>query len=156
MGAFKVEISVANWQNRFLPPDKHGEQLSIAALVDTGAAELALPAEIIERLKLEELDRIRVYTADGAEHLYRVMGVVELTVNGRRCHVRVIELPRGAKPLLGALPLEEMDLHISPREKKLVPSPESPDRPLLPLCSKLPRCRPHRRWRRLRPIPLRI
>ena len=45
-----------------------------------------------------------------------------------------IELPRGAKPLLGAVPLEEMDWHVSPLKKKLLPNPESPEHPLLPLC----------------------
>jgi hypothetical protein len=48
--------------------------------------------------------------------------------------VRAIELPRGADPLLGAVPLEEMDWHISAQEKKLLPNPKSPEKPLLPLC----------------------
>jgi ribonuclease J len=48
--------------------------------------------------------------------------------------VRVIELPHGSKPLLGAVPLEEMDWHVSPQEKKLLPNPQSPEQPLLPLC----------------------
>ena len=55
-------------------------------------------------------------------------------MQGRSCQVHTIELPRDAKPLLGAVPLEEMDWHISPQEEKLVPNPRSPDRPLLPLC----------------------
>jgi hypothetical protein len=55
-------------------------------------------------------------------------------VQGRSCQVRAIELPRGAKPLLGAVPLEEMDWHVSPQERRLLPNPESPDEPLLSLC----------------------
>jgi hypothetical protein len=88
---------------------------------------------MIERLKLEELTSVRVYTADGAEHLYRAFGIAEVEVQGRTCHVRAIELPHGAEPLLGAVPLEEMDWHVSPQEKRLVPNPRSPDHPLLPL-----------------------
>jgi hypothetical protein len=30
--------------------------------------------------------------------------------------------------------MEQMDWHVSPHEKKLVPNPRSPDKPLLPLC----------------------
>jgi len=134
MGTFEVEIKVRNWQNRFLPEEERGEEVTCRALVDTGAIQLSLPVELIERLKLMELGRVRVYTADGAEHVYRVMGIAEVEVQGRTCQVRVIELPRGARPLLGAIPLEEMDWHISPTEKKLVPNPRSPDEPLLPLC----------------------
>jgi clan AA aspartic protease len=134
MGTFEVEIKVRNWQNRFLPEEERGEEVTCRALVDTGAVQLSLPVELIERLKLMELGRVRVYTADGAEHVYRVMGIAEVEVQGRTCQVRVIELPRGARPLLGAIPLEEMDWHISPMEKKLVPNPRSPEEPLLPLC----------------------
>jgi clan AA aspartic protease len=134
MGVFSVPIKVRNWQNRFLPPDKQGEEISCEALVDSGVAELALPAELIERLKLEELGAVRVFTADGGQHNYRVFGIAEVEVQERVCQVRVIELPYGAKPLLGAVPLEEMDWHISASEKKLVPNPRSPDEPLLPLC----------------------
>jgi len=134
MGVFKVRVTLKNWQNRFLPKQRRGEDIECDALVDSGAAELSLPAELIERLKLQQTGHVQVYTADGGRHTYRVFGIVDLHVQGRSCQVRAIELPRGTKPLLGALPLEEMDWHVSPKEKKLVPSPESPDEPLIPLC----------------------
>ncbi len=134
MGVFSVPIKVRNWQNRFLPPDRQGEEIACEAIVDSGAAALALPVDLLERLKLEALGNVRVFTADGGQHDYRIFGIAEIEVQGRSCQVRVIELPHGAEPLLGAVPLEEMDWHISPVEKKLVPNPRSPDRPLLPLC----------------------
>jgi len=133
MGVFRVSVKVRNWQNRYLPPDKQGEEIECEALVDSGAVELALPVEVIERLRLESLGEVRVYTADGGEHDYRVFGIAEVEVQGRVCQVRAIELPHGAEPLLGAVPLEEMDWHIAPREKRLVPNPRSPEKPLLPL-----------------------
>ncbi len=134
MGVFSVPVRIRNWQNRFLPPDRQGEEISCEALVDSGAAELALPFELVERLRLEELGRVGVYTADGGQHEYRVFGIAEIEVQGRVCQIRVMELPHGAKPLLGAVPLELMDWHISPTEGKLVPNPRSPEGPLLPLC----------------------
>lgn len=134
MGVFRVKLKVRNWQNRYLPPEKRGKEIACEALVDSGAAELALPVDLIEVLKLEPLGDVQVYTADGGQHDYRVFGMAEIEVQGRLCHVRAIELPRGTEPLLGAVPLEEMDWHISPREKKLVPNPRSPEKPLLPLC----------------------
>lgn len=129
-----MQITIRNWQNRYLPPEKQGEEIECDALVDSGVAELAIPAELIERLKLEQLGVVKVYTADGGQHEYRVFGIAEVEVQGRTSHVCVIELPHGTEPLLGAVPLEEMDWHISPSEKKLVPNPESPEKPLLPLC----------------------
>ena len=134
MGVFAVNVKMKNWQNQFLPEEEQGEDVQCEALVDTGAIELALPAEIIEQLRLKHVDTASVYIADNSRHEYRVFGIVECEVQGRRSRVQVIELPRGAQPLLGAVPLEEMDWHISPQEKKLLPNPRSPDGPLLPLC----------------------
>ena len=134
MGVFSVPIKLRNWQNRFLPEDQQGEDVECEAPVVSGAAELALPSELIERLRLQEMGEVQVYTADGGEHAYRVFGMVEVEVQGRTSQVRATELPHGAEPLLGAVPLEEMDWHILPGEKGLVPNPKSPEKPLLPLC----------------------
>jgi clan AA aspartic protease len=134
MGVFQVPVILKNWQNQFLPAEKRGGDVECMATVDSGAAELALPADVIERLKLTETGDVRAYTADGGEHLFRVFGIVDLQVQGRSCQVRAIELPHGAQPLLGSVPLEEMDWHISPQEKRLLPNPKSPEKPLLPLC----------------------
>lgn len=104
-----VQINVKNWQNRFLPHDKHGEEVVVDALVEKEFAELGLPTEIIEKMKLEELGKVSVYTSMEGPHEYRVMGMVELSVNKKSCQVRAIELPAGSQPLLGALPLRLID-----------------------------------------------
>jgi clan AA aspartic protease len=122
-----------NLLNDYLPEQERGQEVECDLTVDTGAAELALPADIVERLRLKPFDTMFARTADGGQHEYRVCGIVELEVQGRKCRVQAIELPRGAPALLGAVPLEEMDWHVSAQEKKLLPNPESPDRPLLPL-----------------------
>lgn len=129
-----MPVKMKNLLDDYVAAADRGEEVECDALVDSGAAELALPADIVERLALRPLDTVRVYTADGGEHEYRVCGIVQLEVQGRKCHVRAIELPRGAEPLLGAVPLEEMDWHIAPQGKSLVPNPRSPEKPLLPLC----------------------
>ena len=58
MGVFRVPLKLRNWQNRFLPHDKRGEDIECEALVDSGAVELALPADLIERLRLEETGEV--------------------------------------------------------------------------------------------------
>ena len=133
LGIFSVPVKMRNWQNRFLPPGKQGREVACDMLVDSGAAELALPAELMAPLKLEELGAMRVVTADGTQRTCRVLGMVEIDVQGRTCQVRAVELPRGTQPLLGAVPLEEMDWHIDLAGQKLVPNPLSPDQPLLHL-----------------------
>ncbi len=133
MGVFSIRAKMRNLLDRYRPLAERGEDIECDLLVDSGATELALPAETVERLKLEPFGTTRVRIADGGVRVYRVCGIVDLEVQGRTCQVRAIELPRGTRPLLGALPLEEMDWHISPLEQKLLPNPESPDGPLLPM-----------------------
>jgi clan AA aspartic protease len=133
MGVFSVRARMRNLLDRYRPPAERGEDVECDLLVDSGAVQLALPAETVQKLKLEPLSTTRVRTADGGVHDYRVCGIVQLEVQGRTCSVQAIELPRGTKPLLGAVPLEEMDWHVSPQDKKLLPNPESPDKPLLPM-----------------------
>ena len=133
MGTFSVEVTLRNWQNRFLPEDQRGEEVICDAIVDSGAVQLALPVEIVERLKLEPVHNKTFFTADGSRREYRVVGAVEVEVQGRKCLVEAIEIPRDTTPLLGEVPLEEMDWHIDPVEQKLVGRPESPDKPLLPM-----------------------
>jgi hypothetical protein len=53
MGVFRVPVKVRNWQNRYLPRDKQGKEIDCEALVDSGAAEFALPVELLEPLRLE-------------------------------------------------------------------------------------------------------
>ena len=122
MGVFSVEVELRNWQNRFLAAEEQGEDVVCDAIVDTGSTELCLPAEVVERLKLLELGEMNTQLADGSEHTYRIMGIVEVEVQGRICQVRAIEMPRGSAVLLGAVPLEEMDWHVYPKEAGWVPT----------------------------------
>ena len=55
MGIFAVSIKVKNWQHRYLPPEKQGEEIKCKAPVDSWAMELALPTELVSRLKLGRL-----------------------------------------------------------------------------------------------------
>ena len=127
MGVFSVEVTLRNWQNRFIPEGERAQDVVCEALVDTGASELCLPADIVESLNLVEVGRMRVQTADGGRHFYRLVGMVEVEVQERVCQVRAVELPENSRVLLGAFPLKEMDWHISPKEGRLIPNPAFPD-----------------------------
>ena len=62
---------------------------------------LALPADLVARLKLRQLDTVRIYTLDEGEYQYRVYGIVELEVRGRTYHVKASELPRAPNRFWG-------------------------------------------------------
>ena len=127
MGVFTVEVTLRRWKNGPSYEDEPTEEVVCDALVDTGAVHLCLPADIIERLGLVQVGRRSLRTADDRRQPYRLMGIVNVEVQGRDCQVRAIELPVGATPLLGAIPLEDMDWHVSPQERRLIPNPLSLD-----------------------------
>lgn len=132
VGVFSVPIKVRRWVYRNAPdasPESSQPEIVCRAMVDTGAAHLSLPADLLEQLRLDHLRTVTARTADGARHEYRLLGMAEVEVQGRTAEVVVLELPRGAQPLLGALPLEIMDWHLAPGQQRLVPSPDSPDKP---------------------------
>ncbi|MGB0369756.1 MAG: clan AA aspartic protease [Opitutales bacterium] len=122
MGLVKVEIELSN------PRKTSKGSVSRSALTDTGALHLCIPKELAEELDLEELHSRRVTTADGSSHECPYVGPIKIQVANRECFTGAIML--GNEVLLGAVPVEDMDLWISPSGHQVVPNPASPDTPL--------------------------
>lgn len=130
MGVFSVEVKLKNWPRFLLPKDDHGEDVVCEALVDTDVFDFCVPAELVERLNLIELEgRREVRLPSGKEILCREVGFVELEVQGRTTMIVASELPGGfgSSVILGRRPLSELDWHISQQGDRLVPNPLSLD-----------------------------
>jgi len=121
MGVFKSEIIL---RNPVLPELK---SIAVMALVDTRALHLCLPEHIALQLELKELEKREVTLADGRKHLAPYMGPIEVSFEKRRCFVGAMIL--GDEPLLGAIPMEDMDLIIEPGRRRLIANPENPNIP---------------------------
>ncbi len=104
-----------------------GTALEVRALVDTGALMLCVPASVASQLGLRELERREVTLADGGKHSVPYVGPVQLSFGNRSCFVGAFVL--GQQVLVGAIPLEDMDLVIAPATRKVVVNPLSPDIP---------------------------
>ncbi|MBD2439753.1 aspartyl protease family protein [Nostoc sp. FACHB-110] len=78
-------------------------------LVDTGATRLCLPKNIIRDLGLPLQGEVDVKIATGI-HKARIFKMLNLSVEGREGIFNCIELPEGADPLLGLIPLEDLGL----------------------------------------------
>lgn len=92
------------------------------AIVDTGATTLCLPASSIQQLGLIKFGE-RTSMSTAGPRTVRVFGPVKLTVQGRDCHVDVLELPDGVPALIGQIPLEFMDFVVDPRSQRLIGNP---------------------------------
>lgn len=84
------------------------EAVEIDALADTGALHLCIPRHIQIQLQLEEIDTKEVTLADGSRRLVPYVGPIELRYKNRVGFSGALVM--GETPLLGAIPLEDMDL----------------------------------------------
>jgi len=96
-------------------------------MVDTGALMLCIPEHIALQLKLETNNKREITTADGRKQMVPYVGPIEVLYENRNCFVGALLL--GDEVLLGAVPMEDMDLVISPAKRKLIVNPESPNFP---------------------------
>jgi len=121
MGLVYADIELINPKEQTLRPMK------VNALVDTGATTLCIPEHIVLQLKLETLEQREVTTADGKKRLVAYVGPVQVRFDNRNCFTGALVL--GDSVLLGAVPLEDMDLVINPRLQTITVNPESPNIP---------------------------
>lgn len=103
----------------------------IEALVDTGATMLVLPADVVEKLGVRILGHRNVRYADGRTKPTPWVGDVKIVILGRETVVTALVEAAGTTPLIGQIPLEELDLLVDPKSRELRVNPASPDAPLM-------------------------
>lgn len=99
--------------------------VEVEVLADSGAVHLCIPAHVQMQLGLEEIARKEVILADGSQRLVPYVGPVEVRFKNRVGFVGALVM--GDQALLGAIPMEDMDLVILPKTKKLDVNPASPN-----------------------------
>ena len=121
MGVVYSDIELSN-------PREPGLQPMIqSALVDTGTITLCIPEHVALQLKLQELEKREVSTADGKSMVVPYVGPVQIHFANRNCFTGALVM--GDSVLLGAVPMEDMDLIVHPRLQTLSVNPESPNIP---------------------------
>ena len=93
-------------------------------LVDTGSVLLAINENIQEVLQFPVIERRKVQLANNMIAEYDVVAPVELRFKNRRTSCQAFVLPEDSTPLLGAIPLEDMDVLIHPTREELIVNPE--------------------------------
>jgi len=121
MGIVHVNVRLSNPRTTEMQP------VDVEALVDTGAITLCIPQHVRIQLDLDELERREVTVADGRKEVVPYVGPVKVTCLGRSCYTGALVL--GDRTLLGAVPMEDMDLVISPAKREVTVNPESPNIP---------------------------
>ena len=94
-------------------------------LVDSGSTYLCIPQHLAIQLGLSELQKREIILADESSKLVPYVGPVKIEFENRICFVGAMVL--GDQCLLGAVPMEDMDVIIHPKFFKLSVNPESPN-----------------------------
>jgi clan AA aspartic protease len=91
--------------------------MQVRAIADTRTVHLCIPEKIRERLQLETVAEREVELADGTKKVVPYVGPVEIRFKNRVCFVGALVM--GDKVLMGSIAMEDMDLIVLPRARRL-------------------------------------
>jgi clan AA aspartic protease len=121
MGHVFAEIELAN------PRRADYDPIKVRALADTEALMLCIPEHIATQLNFETESLREVSVADGRKAQVPYVGPIKVTFGKRFCYVGALVI--GDEVLLGAVPMEDMDLVVSPGRRSITVDPMSPNIP---------------------------
>ena len=101
------------------------EPLEVDALANTGSVHLCIPPHIQLQLKLDEITKKEVTLADGSQKLVPYVGPIQLHFKNRIGVAGALVM--GDQALLGAIPMEDMDLIVIPKTRTVDVNPNSPN-----------------------------
>ena len=104
-------------------PDQ--KPVEVEALADTGAVHLCIPEHVAIQLRLEKYDEKEVTIADGTRRIVPYMGPVEIRFKNRVGLGGALVM--GDQVLLGAIPMEDMDLVALPQDRTVDINPRNPN-----------------------------
>lgn len=119
MGLIYVNLKLSNPKRSDLQP------VEAEALVDTGSAYLVIPEHVRVQLALETSMTKEVTLADGSRRSIPYVGPIETRFKNRLAYVGAIVM--GDEVLLGAIPMEDMDLVLIPQQRTADVNPHSPN-----------------------------
>jgi len=131
MGLVHADIELINgddWADfrRKRIPETEVKRMTVNMTVDSGALIMAINESIQGQLGLEIVEVRRAQLADGSFIELPVTSPIEVRFANRRCTTQAVVLPGSTQPLLGAIPIEDMDVLIHPAKQELVVHPDHP------------------------------
>ena len=124
MGLVHAEIILRNAGdvtnvNRGYINEPEIRQTTVTAVVDTGAATLVINEALRRQLGLTVESTYQAELADGSVETYSLTESVQIQWKDRKTACQAVVVPNGNNVLLGAIPLEAMDLIINPLRQEL-------------------------------------
>lgn len=96
-------------------------------MVDCSAYMMIINKTIQSQLELPFIEKRKVQLAGSGVEKYDVEGPITIKFANRKAVCIAFVLQGDNKPLLGAIPMEEMDVVIHPLRQELIVNPEHPN-----------------------------
>ena len=124
MGIVRTEITLKNVKDIIkaeegLIDDREIRQATVKAMVDTGTGTLVINEELRLQLGLEVKGERRATLANNAKETVKIAGLVEIHWKERAMTCQPLVVSGDGEILLGAIPLEDMDLMVDPVRQML-------------------------------------
>ena len=131
MGLTYADIELINAEDlglarKYIISDEEVKKLQLNILVDTASYNLCINETIQSQLDLPFLEKRKGQLADGSIHEYDLVGPIVLKFKNRQTVCNALVLSGDNEPLLGAIPLEDMDVLIHPLRQELIVNPDHP------------------------------
>jgi clan AA aspartic protease len=125
MGNFYEKITLENNGDRTLAERGYIQEdqihiLEVEAMPDTGAWRLVLNEETRQKLGLKTIGSVKSFLADGSSAQYDLTESVGIRWKNRYASMEAVVAPGAKAILLGAMPLEALDLCVDTVNQKLV------------------------------------
>ncbi len=131
MGLTYAEIELINSDDlslarRHIIGEEEVKRMYSTMLVDSGAYNLCINENIQAQLQLPFIEKRIAEMANGTREEYDLVGPIVVKFKNRQTVCNALVLQGDNEPLLGTIPLEDMDVLIHPQRQELIVNPEHP------------------------------
>jgi clan AA aspartic protease len=131
MGLVYADITLKNTNDvgnakHGIVPKEDVRQLDVKVLVDTGAIVLTINDEIATKMGLDVQYQVDVELADGTRSKADIVGPIDIHFENRMTNCSALVLPGATEVLLGAVPMQKMDVVVDPKLEQLTVHPDRP------------------------------
>lgn len=102
------------------------KKMTVNMLVDNGAYMMGITETVQEQLNLPFIEKRKAISGDGSIKEFDVVGPITVKFKNRTATCSAMVLYGSNESLLGAIPMEEMDVLIHPQRQELIVNPEHP------------------------------
>ncbi len=132
MGVVYADIELINTTDlelarRHIIGEEEVKRVRLQMLADSGAYMMAINETIQSQLELHFIEKRKAVMANGSIEEFDVVGPVMVKFANRTGVCNAYLLKGDSEPLLGAIPMEELDVLIHPLRQELIVNPEHPN-----------------------------